>query len=140
MSTRMQPKTPTVKGPDEWFTGDVYFNAYYAGEEPSRARLNLVRFTPGAHTAWHTHAVGQTLHVTEGRGYVQSRGEDVIELHPGDTVYTPAGEWHWHGATADDFMCHLAMWEAPATGEPETVWGDKLAPGEYPRRSEESAS
>ena len=90
MSTEKQPKTPTAKGPDEWFTGDVYFNAYYRGEEPSRARLNLVRFTPGAHTAWHKHAVGQTLHVTEGLGYVQSRGEELIELHPGDSVYTPA--------------------------------------------------
>jgi quercetin dioxygenase-like cupin family protein len=85
----MQPKAPTVKGPAEWFTGDVYFNAYYAGTEPSRTRLNLVRFTPGARTAWHKHAVGQTLHVTEGIGYVQTRGEKVIELHPGDTVYTP---------------------------------------------------
>jgi quercetin dioxygenase-like cupin family protein len=89
MSTQKQPKTPTVKGPTEWFTGDVYFDAYYSGQEPSRARLNLVRFTPGAHTAWHKHAVGQTLHVTEGVGYVQSRGEELIELRPGDTVYTP---------------------------------------------------
>jgi quercetin dioxygenase-like cupin family protein len=134
MSTQRQPKRPTVKGPDDWFTGDVYFNAYYAGEEPSRARLNLVRFTPGAHTAWHRHAVGQMLHVTEGRRYLQSRGEELIELHPGDTVYTPAGEWHWHGATADSFMCHLALWEAPGAGadEPETVWGDKLRADEYP--------
>jgi quercetin dioxygenase-like cupin family protein len=134
MSTQRQPKRPTVKGPEEWFTGDVYFNAYYAGEEPSRARLNLVRFTPGAHTAWHRHAVGQVLHVTEGVGYVQSRGEELIELRPGDTVYTLPGEWHWHGATADGFMCHLALWEAPGAGadEPETVWGDKLRADEYP--------
>ncbi|MFD1212538.1 cupin domain-containing protein [Arthrobacter sp. GCM10027362] len=134
MSTQMQPKTPTIKGPAEWFTGDVYFNSYYAGSEPSRARLNLVRFTPGAHTAWHKHAVGQTLHVTEGVGYVQTRGEELIELHPGDTVYTPAGEWHWHGATADNFMCHLALWEAPEPGtdEPETTWGELLTADEYP--------
>lgn len=134
MSTQLQPKGPTVKGPEQWFTGEVYFNAYYAGQEPSRARLNLVRFTPGAHTAWHKHAVGQTLHVTEGVGYVQTRGEELIELHPGDTVHTPAGEWHWHGAAADQFMCHLALWEAPdlATGEPETIWGDKLTAEEYP--------
>ena len=134
MSTQMQPKKPTAKGPADWFTGDVYFNQYYAGEAPSRTRLNLVRFTPGAHTAWHKHAVGQTLHVTEGVGYVQSRGEAVIEIRPGDTVYTPAGEWHWHGATADNFMCHLALWEAPEPGsdEPETTWGDKLTGDEYP--------
>ena len=58
MSTQRQPTTPTVKGPAEWFTGDVWFNVYYAGEEPSRSRLNLVRFAPGGHTAWHRHAVG----------------------------------------------------------------------------------
>ncbi|BDI22957.1 cupin domain-containing protein [Herbiconiux sp. L3-i23] len=134
MSTTIQTKTPTVKGPAEWFSGDVYFNAYYSGDEPSRARLNLVRFTPGARTAWHKHAVGQTLHVTEGVGYVQSRGGELIEMHPGDTVHTPAGEWHWHGATADQFMCHLALWEAPApeTGEPETTWGEKVSDAEYP--------
>jgi quercetin dioxygenase-like cupin family protein len=132
MSTSKQPKAPTAKGPEEWFDGDVHFNSYYSGQEPSRARLNLVRFTPGAHTAWHAHAVGQTLHVTEGAGYVQSRGEELIELRPGDTVYTPAGEWHWHGAAPDQFMSHLALWEAPGDGEPETVWGDKLAVDEYP--------
>ena len=134
MSTERQPKTPTAKGPEAWFDGDVYFNAYYKGDEPSRTRLNLVRFTPGAHTAWHRHAVGQTLHVTEGRGWVQSRGEELIELNPGDTVFTPAGEWHWHGASADQFLCHLALWEAPAPGgdEPETVWGEKLTDDEYP--------
>lgn len=132
MSTQRQPKTPTVKGPEASFDGEVYFNAYYAGEPPSRTRLNLVRFTPGAHTAWHRHAAGQTLHVTEGSGWVQSRGEELIELAPGDTVFTPAGEWHWHGAAADQFMCHLAMWEAADGGEPETEWGEKLAPGEYP--------
>ncbi|WP_084103198.1 cupin domain-containing protein [Demequina sp. NBRC 110056] len=134
MSTERQQQGPTVKGPAEWFTGDVYFNAYYAGQEPSRARLNLVRFTPGAHTAWHRHAVGQTLHVTEGLGYVQSRGEELIVLQPGDTVHTPAGEWHWHGATADQFMCHLALWEGngPDDDEPETEWGELLTDDEYP--------
>ncbi len=66
MSTQIQTKTPTFKGPEQWFDGDVYVNAYYTGAEPSRARLNLVRFAPGAYTAWHKHAVGQTLHVTEG--------------------------------------------------------------------------
>ncbi|GLI27033.1 cupin [Agromyces rhizosphaerae] len=134
MSTRMQPKGATIKGPEQWFTGDVYFNPYYMGKPPSRTRVNLVRFTPGARTAWHRHAVGQTLHVTEGIGWVQSRGEEPIELHPGDTVYTPPGEWHWHGAASDGFMCHLAVWEAPEPGsaEPETVWGDHVSTDEYP--------
>lgn len=137
MSTRRQEPSETVKGPRQWFTGDVYFNAYYTGEEPSRTRLNLVRFTPGARTARHRHAVGQTLHVTEGFGFVQSRGEELIELRPGDTVYTPPGEWHWHGAASDRFMCHLALWEAPdpASGDPETEWGDLLTDDEYPSES-----
>lgn len=134
MATTRQPRRPTAKGPAELFVGDVHFDALYAGEEPSRARLNVVRFAPGARTAWHAHAVGQTLHVTEGVGYVQSRGGELLELHPGDTVHTPAGEWHWHGACADRFMTHLALWEAPdpSDDEPETTWGEHLAADEYP--------
>ncbi len=67
------PKQPSAKGPAEWFTGDVWIDAIARGEEPSRIRVNAVRFTPGARTAWHTHALGQTLYVTEGAGLVQSR-------------------------------------------------------------------
>jgi quercetin dioxygenase-like cupin family protein len=126
------PPLPTQRGPVEWFTGDVYINPRYAGEGASRARLSLVRFTPGAHTAWHRHAVGQTLHVTEGLGYVQARGGELLVLRPGDTVHTPPGEWHWHGAAADQFMCHLALWERPDADQPETEWGEHLTDEEYP--------
>jgi quercetin dioxygenase-like cupin family protein len=73
----IQPKKPTTKGPAEMFTGDVWFDVLAQGEAPSRLRVNLVRFSPGARTAWHRHANGQTLHVTEGVGLVQSRGGDV---------------------------------------------------------------
>lgn len=59
---------------------------------------------------------------------------DVVEIHPGETIYTPPGEWHWHGATADDFICHLAMWEGTGEGSgPETEWGDHVTEGEYIR-------
>ena len=97
----------------------------------SRAAAVTVRFTPGAHTAWHRHANGQTLHVTDGRGLVQARGGEVIEIRPGDTIYTPPGEWHWHGAAPDHFMAHLAMWEGLADGQdgPETDWGHKSGRG-----------
>jgi len=71
----------------------------------------LLLFTPGARTNWHSHAVGQTLHVTDGIGLVQTRDGKTIRMRPGDTVYTPPGEEHWHGATAGNFMCHLAMLE-----------------------------
>jgi quercetin dioxygenase-like cupin family protein len=125
-------KQPSVKGPAEMFTGDVWFDVIVKGDEPSRMRVNTVRFAPGAHTAWHSHAVGQTLHVTEGVGLIQSRGGTVIEIHPGDTIYTPSAEWHWHGAAPDHFMTHIAMWEAPApdTG-PESEWGDIVTKEEY---------
>jgi quercetin dioxygenase-like cupin family protein len=124
------PKQPSAKGPAQMFTGDVWFDVVAKGDEPSRMRVNVVRFAPGAHTAWHCHAVGQTLHVTEGIGRVQSRGGEVAEIRPGDTIYTPPGEWHWHGAAPDHFMTHIAMWEAPAEG-PESEWGDLVTDSEY---------
>lgn len=123
---------PTAKGPEQWFTGDVYFDVIARGEEPSRVRVNTVRFAPCARTAWHTHAMGQTLHVTEGVGLVQARGGEVIVMKPGDTVYTPPGEWHWHGAAPENFMTHLAIWESagPDAGE-ETTWGEHVTDEEY---------
>jgi quercetin dioxygenase-like cupin family protein len=128
----IQPEQPTVKGPAERFTGDVWYDVIAQGEEPSRIRVNIVRFAPGARNAWHAHAVGQTLHVTEGRGRLQARGGEVVEIRPGQTIYTPPGEWHWHGAAPDHFMSHLAIWESPAEGQgPETEWGDQVTDDEY---------
>ena len=129
----MLPREPTVKGPAERFTGDVWFDVIARGEEPSRLRVNTVRFSPGARTAWHAHAVGQTLCVTEGVGLVQPRGGAVTEIRPGDVIHTPPGEWHWHGAAPDRFMTHLAMWEAPSSG-PESEWGHLVTDEEYGAR------
>lgn len=131
----IQPKTPSNRGPAEMFTGDVWFDVIAKGADPSQLRVNMVRFAPGAHTAWHSHANGQTLHITEGRGFVQSRGGEIIEVSPGDTIYTPPGELHWHGAAPDHFMSHLAMWEALGNGQegPETAWADHLTEAEYPK-------
>lgn len=126
----LRPKQPSTKGPTELFTGDVWFDVLARGEEPSRMRVNVVRFAPGARTAWHSHAVGQTLHVTEGVGLVQARDGKILKIHPGDTIYTPPGEWHWHGAAPDHFMTHLAMWEGPAEGE-ESTWGTHVTDEEY---------
>jgi len=126
------PRTPTIKAPADVFTGDAYFDVIVRGEEPSRIRVNIVRFTPGARTAWHKHARGQTLHVTDGLGLVVT-ADKVIVLRPGDTVWTPPDEWHWHGAAPADFMAHLAMWEGPdpAAGTPETTWGEHVTASEY---------
>jgi len=92
----------------------------------------IVRFAPGARTAWHVHAHGQTLRVTEGVALVQAQDGQVVAVHPGETIYTPPGEWHWHGATDSTFMTHLALSEtgAPEDG-PAVTWGDHVTDDEY---------
>ena len=128
----IQPQQPTTHGPAQWFTGNVWFDVIAAGSPPSRLRVNTVRFAPGARTAWHCHTLGQTLHITDGVGLVQSRGGEVIEVRPGQTVVTPPGEWHWHGAAPEQFMSHLAMWEA-ADGVSDATWGEHVTDAEYRR-------
>ncbi len=128
------PKQATAKGPAEWFTGDVWIDAIARGEEPSRVRVSAVRFSPSARTAWHSHAVGQTLYVTEGRGLVQSRGGGVTEIRPGDIIRTPPGEWHWHGSAPGHFMTHLSITEAPGDTRPEADWGEHVTDDEYDGR------
>jgi quercetin dioxygenase-like cupin family protein len=130
MELLTQPQTG--KGPAEWFAGDVWFDVIYRGEEPSRARANVVKFAPSARTAWHSHGLGQTLYIVEGIALIQSRGGDVIEAHPGDIVYTPPGEEHWHGAAPGRFMIHLALWEHPGPdGPPENTWLEHVTDEEY---------
>jgi quercetin dioxygenase-like cupin family protein len=131
---KQQPRTPSSKGPAAMFAGDVWYDVIAAGEAPSRLRVNLVRFAPGAHTAWHRHANGQTLHVTDGVGLVGTRDGTVIVMRPGDTVHTSPGEWHWHGAAPEHFMAHVAMWEglAPDQEGAETEWAHHLSDSEYP--------
>jgi quercetin dioxygenase-like cupin family protein len=124
-----RPKQPTNKGPAEWFTGDVWIDPISQGQPPSKLNIGAVHFTPGARTAWHSHDGGQTLYVTEGRGLVQPRGQQVVEIRAGDVIYAPDGEEHWHGATPDDFMTHLSITE----GGPH--WGDHVTDGEYRARA-----
>jgi len=93
----------------------------------------MVRFTPGARTAWHSHAKGQTLHVTDGVALVGTRDGQVVELRPGQTLYTPPGEEHWHGATPDDFMAHLAMLDNAEDPATTTTWLEHVADDEYHR-------
>ena len=88
MIMELRPVSPTAKAPASNFTGDVYLNPIYRGEEPSLMIVSLVRFTPGARINWHSHAVGQTLHVTDGVGLVATRDGTVIRMRVGDTVYT----------------------------------------------------
>jgi quercetin dioxygenase-like cupin family protein len=120
----------TNKGSDTWFTGDVYIDAVAAPSAPARAQVNLVHFTPGARTAWHTHPLGQTIYVIEGVGRVQRRGGAIETIGPGDRVFFEADEDHWHGAAPNRLMVHIAVNEVDDE-HPAAVWGEKVTEQEY---------
>jgi quercetin dioxygenase-like cupin family protein len=122
--------TDTMKGPADWFTGDVYIDMIAAGSEPSRLGAANVHFTPGARTAWHTHPLGQTVYVTEGVGLCQREGGPVEIIGPGDRVFFEPGENHWHGAAPNRVMVHTAMQESDDSGSPVT-WGEHVTDEQY---------
>jgi quercetin dioxygenase-like cupin family protein len=99
-------------GPPQWFTGSVWMEKIAEPSDASPVAVFRVRFSPGARTAWHAHPAGQVLHVLDGVGLVQHRGGEPQEIRAGDTVWTGAGEWHWHGAGPRTFMTHLAVQQA----------------------------
>jgi quercetin dioxygenase-like cupin family protein len=123
----------TGKGSSDWFTGDVFIDPIRDPDEQTAIGAAHVRFTPGARTAWHYHPNGQTLYVTDGVGLVATRDGEVKEIHPGDTVYIEPGEEHWHGATPDRFMAHVAMQEADEQGQVVT-WLEQVSDEEYRRQ------
>jgi quercetin dioxygenase-like cupin family protein len=126
------PAPPTTKAAADRFTGDVWVDSITNGAGVGCARLATVRFSPGARTAWHCHTHGQTLHVTDGHALVQSRDGQTIVMRPGDTVYTPSGNWHWHGALPDSFMTHLALSDSGAeAGVADVEWGEHVSDDEY---------
>ena len=102
---------PSGKGPADWFTGTVRVDPLFNPPEPARVSGALVTFEPGARTAWHTHPLGRTLIVMTGLGRVQREGAPVEEIRPGDVVWLPPGEKHWHGASATAAMSHIAIQE-----------------------------
>lgn len=102
---------PSATGPADWFTGTVRIDPLFQAEEPARGAAASVTFEPGARTAWHTHPLGQTLIVTAGLGRVQREGGPIEEIRPGDVVWFPAGEKHWHGASPATAMTHIAIQE-----------------------------
>ena len=103
---------PSTKGDSGWFTGAVRIDPLMQTPQPSRVQAASVTFEPGARTAWHTHPLGQTLIVTGGCGWVQREGGPLEEIRPGDVVWFPPGEKHWHGATPTNGMSHIAVQEA----------------------------
>ena len=120
---------PTRVAPPEYFTGNVMQDPIIATAAPARLVANSVSFQAGARTAWHTHPLGQTLYVIAGLGRIQAKGGPIRELRPGDVVWIPPGEKHWHGASPTNGMTHLAMQEA-LDGDAVT-WMEKVTDEEY---------
>lgn len=111
MDVRKAGSVARRRGPADWFTGTVFQDPIVAAPAPARVMASTVSFEPGARTAWHTHPLGQTLHVVSGTGLVQSWGEPAHAIAAGDTVWIPPGEKHWHGARPDAAMVHIAIQE-----------------------------
>ena len=120
---------PSGKGPAEYFTGTVRIDPLFSAPDPARVAGASVTFEPGARTAWHTHPLGQTLIVTSGLGWVQREGGPVEEVQPGDVVWFPPGEKHWHGATATTAMTHIAIQER--LGGKAVDWMEHVTDGQY---------
>lgn len=121
---------PTAVAPSEWVSGAAWVDEIAEPEGLSRFRVDSVHFAPGARTAWHRHPFGQVLHVTEGTGLVQCRGEGVHTIRAGDTVRIAPGEWHWHGASPTTFMTHLSIQEVAEDGT-EAERGAPVTDAEY---------
>lgn len=102
---------PSIKGPADWFTGTVRIDPLFQAPTPARVAGANVTFEPSARTAWHTHPLGQTLIVTAGCGWAQREGGPIEEIRPGDVVWFPPGEKHWHGASPTTAMTHIAIQE-----------------------------
>lgn len=125
----------TNKGPAEWFTGEVYIDGIRNPSEQTKIGAASVHFTPGARTAWHTHPHGQTIYVIEGVGLCQREGGEIELIRPGDVVYFEPGENHWHGATKNRFMMHIAMQESDDKGE-VVSWGEQVSDEDYSKQPE----
>jgi quercetin dioxygenase-like cupin family protein len=119
------------KGPSDWFTGAVRIDPLFQTPAPARVQGASVTFEPGSRTAWHTHPLGQTLIVTAGCGWVQHEGEPIEDVRPGDVVWFPPGEKHWHGATPTTAMTHIAIQEQLDGKAVE--WMEKVSEEQYRR-------
>ena len=129
MDIKRSGSQPSGKGPDDYFTGTVRIDPLFQAPDPARVVGASVTFEPGGRTAWHTHPLGQTLIVTTGSGLAQRWGSPLEEIRPGDVVWFPPGEKHWHGATATSAMTHIAIQER---SEGKTVdWLEKVSDEQY---------
>src|ERR1700738_1749022 len=119
----------TRRAPTEYFTGTVLQAPSITPQAPARIVANRVAFEPGARTNWHTHPLGQTLYVISGVGRVQTKGGPVREIRPGDVVWIPPGEKHWHGGAPTTAMVHIAMQESQDGNH--ATWMEPVTDAEY---------
>jgi quercetin dioxygenase-like cupin family protein len=129
MEIKRSGSQPSGKGDAEHFTGSVRLDPLIQTPAPARVFGAAVTFEPGARTAWHTHPLGQSLIVMSGCGRVQKWGETIVEIHPGDVVWAPPGEKHWHGATSTTAVTHFAIQEA--LGGKSVEWLEKVSDEQY---------
>ena len=129
MEIKRSGAEPSGKGPSDWFTGTVRIDPLFEAPAPARGFGATVTFEPGARTAWHTHPLGQTLIVTSGLGWVQQSGGPKEEIRPGDVIWFPPGEKHWHGAAATTAMTHIAIVEQ-LNGK-SADWMEKVSDDQY---------
>ena len=129
MEIKKSGSQPSRQGPAENFTGNVRIDPLFDAPSPARVFGASVTFEPGARTAWHVHALGQTLIVTAGSGRVQRWGGPLEEIRPGDVIWIPPGEKHWHGAAPTTAMTHIAIVEK--TEENSTGWMEQVSDEQY---------
>jgi quercetin dioxygenase-like cupin family protein len=129
MEIKRNGSQPSSKGPAEWFIGDVRVDPLFQPNEHSHASVASVTFEPGARSAWHTHTLGQTLIVTAGCGRVQKWGGPIEDIKPGDVIWTPPGEKHWHGAAPTSAMTHISIVER-ADGK-SADWMEHVSDAQY---------
>jgi len=129
MNIKPVGSTPSTKGPEEYFTGTVRIDPLFQPEDPARAAGASVTFEPGARTAWHTHPLGQTLIIIYGYGWIQRWNGPIEEIRPGDVVWIPPEEKHWHGATSTTAMTHIAIQEQLDGNA--AIWMEKVSDEQY---------
>ena len=132
MDIKRSGSQPSGKGPAEYFTGTVRIDPLFQAPDPARVVGASVTFEPGARTAWHTHPLGQTLIVTAGSGCAQRWGGAIEEIRPGDVIWFPPGEKHWHGATTTTALTHIAIQEQ--LGGKTVDWMEKVSDDQYQPR------
>ena len=129
MEIKRSGSQPSGRGQAEYFTGNVRIDPLHQAPAPARVSIASVTFEPGARTAWHSHPLGQTLIVTAGSGRVQNWDGPIQEIRPGDVVWSPPGEKHWHGAAPTTAMTHISIVEQ-LDGK-SADWMEKVSDEQY---------